>query len=375
MNMENWGVSIQDFVIEQNQMWFCSSFLNGLFRKDLENEEVFIEYYFNKYPIIGRTLFSKILIRNRKIILIPTVAEEIYIYDIDAKEMMSYTLPECVNIVKNKQGFLFGDAFIYKNNLFLLPDYAEQIVILDIDTGKIDTSNLLTDVIGNNLKQKPLHYIEHESVFVESRIYNFYLNYLLEYDFETQKLSMYEIIDEGYSIKSICKYKDGICVVDSNHNVYVWNGNTCIQKTETLYKVNQVMQSGDSIVMVDMLTGTIIVGKSNQEKITIKNCQLNQENISNVKVIDGELYLTSITNNTVIALDLDNKNMSKRKVLINSEKIRNLSKENKFEIADSIIYEQGAMELSILLSNCMSFENDMCEEEKCGKTIYLKGNV
>lgn len=373
MNMENWGVSIQDFVIEQNQMWFCSSFLNGLFRKDLESEEVFVEYYFNNYPMIGRTLFNKILIADKKIILIPTVAEEIYIYDIEAKEMMSYTLPECVNRAKNRQGFLFGDAFTHKNKLILLPDYAEQIVILDIETRKIETSNLLRDAIEKQVKQKTKHYIEHESILIKNRLYNFFLSYILEYDFETQKLSMNKVLDNGFLIKSICRYKDEICVIDSNHNVYVWNGNTCIKKKEIPYETNRIVQNGNYILGIDMLSGTIVEGEVNAENVTFKTYQSQHENISNVKVINEEIYLSSITSNTITILGLNNRKNRKRKVLINSDKICNMLKINNIGVKDSIIFEQGIMELSMLLSNDLKQVNCNSPKMECGKSIYLKG--
>ncbi len=141
----SYPVWMMDFVIIDNKMWFLCEYINMLFCYSLDNKSLELVDVNPEGGLFQKWSYGACVSYQNKIFFIPSLAQNIVIYDIDKRK---FTILELYNVNIHGRG-KFWNSCCYNGKLYCVPRWSHSFVIIDCENMKIEYDIEWTDLLDN----------------------------------------------------------------------------------------------------------------------------------------------------------------------------------------------------------------------------------
>ena len=136
------NIDFMDAVIVGNDIWFFSMDYNGLFSVNMDTEEIVFRGQVPWEEEMKNGLYNSICATNKKIYLIPFMATQMAVYDIETSSF------KAVKIGDAEKSQNYAEAILHDDKIFMFNYYNPYIGIVDINREEV----CIIDSFQNKIK-------------------------------------------------------------------------------------------------------------------------------------------------------------------------------------------------------------------------------
>lgn len=219
------NIKTQCACVDDNKtIWIFSDDYNGLFKYDLENDELtFVKS--NPYEKIQASqLYNGAEYYNGNIFFFPICAKGIGVYNINNNKFEIVDIPNrngiiYYNIVKIAPAKILLYPIINSNYAYVLDMNNKKIQLKELNYGQY--SELIMEnrlILGSAIIEKKAYF-----VFANTK-------FILEYDWGKNKISVSEIFCDSRLFSSISKNEKMYCINSEGTTIYIIDNNKVVKK-------------------------------------------------------------------------------------------------------------------------------------------------
>lgn len=209
------GIKIND------EYWYVSGNVNGLFKKNLLTGEIGLIGFFPGEEKTQFRTYSDLKLVNNKIIFAPCFAKEIAVYDLSAKKFSNISFP-AVEGHANK----YLKSVEYNGYVYFIPYLASYFLKYNVHHNKIKVLSDWNDLRNKYIDQDMANLIIEEICVDNNYIFMFmcHKNKVIILDMEVDRFQIRDLnILPDERVCSVCEFKGNIWLVTNREKIYKWN--------------------------------------------------------------------------------------------------------------------------------------------------------
>lgn len=224
-------IKIYAFAELGQYIWFVPWEYNALCRYNKEKKNI---DYMTLIPGEWQTptLYSKIVVYGKNLILIPYAASEVAIFDTEMQQFEKLKLPVPDNCYKYRENAKFLSAIRFGNQIYLLPGEFPQIVCLNMENRIIQTVKVWYPLYGRELHDEKRVTGAYKGIdgyfcFNKKELYiTFYAGTkgkIGVFSFETHEMDIFTIAHANSYFSCMEIYGDDLYLVTRSGQIFCWN--------------------------------------------------------------------------------------------------------------------------------------------------------
>ncbi len=235
--------------IVDNTLFFSSIFFNGLFRMDLDTEEIIFVDVFDEAPLEKTYLHRVCLTYDRWLIFLPHNHDKINFVNIDTLEQKTIRVSDC------SKPLMIADAVIVGDALYVFPAIKEQLaMIVHLNKFEVEANDIFNEWLRTEAPESP----NKDGILCLRAVLNNDTVYMglngqkgiIRYDTKTNDISIIET--NLNKINAVYKGKDGIWINDRTNGHAEFLGNGMIEEYEknNKFMYQFILDAGDFVYAV-----------------------------------------------------------------------------------------------------------------------------
>lgn len=338
-------------VLINNDIWLANIYSNGIFKIDLNNNEVNYIDSFSDEKINRQYQYKNILKYNDILIFVPLFSKNIRFFEIKTKRQWFIELDK-----GEEEGF--AGAVIYEDILWLVPMYTSQnFIAIDLTKNIIIENSSLKNVFKGIVSEGNIITARCQLVAnkIEFAIYD--SSYIADYNLETKKWSINNIGVCNLFVQYIASDGKRFYITNKTSDIFVLENETvkkiqvqnCGKTNNKKRFYNGIVSLGNEVVVYPAF-GNVIVKISKDNKVAIEDIIFDEKEIINSTM--PKFYGYVKYNSNILFLPFYSKNIYQ----ISNDNIKKLSlKECKYVDGkilqeENIIHENEDYNLMTLIS-------------------------
>lgn len=232
---DNPYLMFSDLVFTDVGIYAVSKYINGLWKIDIEKNEINLEGIFSEESLWGNGLFERIIVFGKKLYLIPSVAKKLYIYDCVSRKMESLDL--------KMSGKQIVDALQVDGTCYMVPWKENYILKIDLATNSIEKINLDSIIGRYNFNKNKALFRQGNCIWNNKIVVPLiHTNAIIFISIETDQVECRELEEAGKGITCVFE-KDNttLYVLDCNNILYEYQYDKRLLVEEALISSDRIV--------------------------------------------------------------------------------------------------------------------------------------
>lgn len=318
-----------DAVRRDDEIWFSSNNGNGIFRADINFNEIRLENVFEEEYKTKEFPYSKILSYKEKLIFVPFQAKKIAVYNCNGNKVDYVELENTEKVYS-----LFYTAIQVGECIYMIPCRYNKMIKYNVENDEVQYIDIFGP-INDLIQQSKEPYIFKAACVLNETLFvaTYTDNYIIMYNMLTGNIKLEKIPFEEKGISHLAE-KEGVLYAFSRYGMLCrWDLNSDIKSIKMIEEGNEYQQTffdakvyKNYIFLTGVTSGKLYVydiKKQSVENIVI----VKKENKENKKFYgdmyllfcnDDKVYTISMWSNKLLEYDISSMEVIEKDVVISS---------------------------------------------------------
>lgn len=210
------------FVANSQNLWMVHGKLNLLMKYDLDTFQCVRIERIPCEKTVQESLFCRMFIVGDNLILIPALARNIWVYNINSKKFFTVDLPK---VLTRHDEIIFTDAFLFGTYIFAVPSNEPCLL-------KINVKTFTSELFCYWNLEKYNSGVSSATIYSKGIIYTSLhgTNRIMVYDLREESIEYIDLPNEDLTISCICSVSNCIFVTDNIHKkTYLYKNDKLVE--------------------------------------------------------------------------------------------------------------------------------------------------